>query len=315
MTLTIKFILYQILIIAPFILGYAAKKHFKNPKGLSKKLININLISIEPVIAFWSILGLRLSNEIFLLPAGALLIVLSGFITGHFFAFTAKMKGIRKSTFIISSSLANHGYTMGGFICYLFLGEQGLGLAVLFISYFMPYIFLFIFPYAKIASGKKEYKNNLIKGFFLNFQNMPFYAIIAALCFKLAGIKRPEINFPINELLMISIALYYFSLGINFSFDGLRGILKENIFLVLIKFMIIPASALLILSGINIGHSIKTIILIQSFMPAAIFSVAASILFDLDSKFASGLFVFNTIIFITIVLPVMFMFKDYILNF
>ena len=315
MSLTIKFFLYQILIIAPFIAGYAAKKHLKNPKGFSKKLININFISLEPVIAFWSILGLRLSNEMIFLPAGALMLVLSGFIAGYFFSFTAKMKGIRKSTFIISSSLANHGYTMGGFVCYLFLGEQGLGLAVLFISYFMPYIFLFIFPYAKIASGKNEYKHNIIKGFFLNIQNMPFYAIIAALCFKLAGIKRPEINFPILELLMISIALYYFSLGLNFSFDELKGITKENIFLILIKFMIIPAAALLILSGIKINHSIKTIILIQSFMPAAIYSVAASILFDLDSKFASGLFVVNTITFITIVLPVMFMFKDYILNF
>ncbi len=315
MPLTIKYLFYQILIIAPFIAGYAARKNFKNRRDFSKRLININLIFIEPLIAFWSILGLSLSEEMIFLPAGALALVLSGFAVGFLFASASKMKGIRKSVSMISSSLANHGYTMGGFICYLFLGEQGLGLAVLFISYFMPYIFLFIFPYAKIASGKSEYRGNIVKGFLLNFQNMPFYAIIVSLCLKLAGIKRPDINFPINELLMISIALYYFSLGLNFSFDGLRGTASANIFLVLIKFLIIPASVLMALSGVNIDHSIKTIILIQSFMPAAIYSVAASILFDLDSKFASGLFVVNTIIFITIVLPAMFLFRDYLLNF
>lgn len=314
MAVKTEFIIFQVLILAPFVCGYLLKNRIDEPEAVSKKIINANLLTIEPLIALWAVWGLEFKSELVFLPAAGLALVLAGLALGFALLSFTGIKGIRKATLIISTSIANHGYTMGGFLCYFFLGEEGLGLALLFISYFMPYIFIVIFPYAKISSGQDRYRRNPVRGFFLNFQNMPFYAILTAIFLKIIDIPRPEIHFPLKGLLAISILAYYFSLGINFDLRGLRGIAKENFYLALIKFLIIPAAAVLILSGISLDSSIKTIIIIQSFMPAAIYSVVTAVLFDLDAKLATGLFVINTLVFLLIVLPAMFLWQNLIIN-
>ena len=312
--LIIEYLFFQILIIVPFIGGYFVNKKLADSISITKKLIGINLVSIEPLIVLWSIWGLNLERNLIFLPISGLFIVLTGLILGFLFSKILKISEKRKATFLISSSLSNHGFTMGGFICYLFLGENGLGLSFLFIAFFIPYLFIVIFPYAKLSSGKREYKSNPVRGFLLNFKNMPLYAVIAALSLQSFGISRPGINFPVDILLKTSIAIYYLTLGINFNYKGLNNIIKENVSLVLIKFILLPIITFFILRSIDLNSSIKAVVLIQSFMPAAIYSVITAILFDLDSRLASGLFVINSIIFIIIVIPAMIIIKNFLLS-
>jgi predicted permease len=125
---------------------------------------------------------------------------------------------------------------------------------------------------------------------------------------------RPSIAFPIDLFLIISIAVYYLSLGMSFSFHYVKEIKRENLILSLIKFILIPLITLLILMQTDFSSAIKSVIAIQSFMPVAIYSVVTAILFGLDSRLASGLFVINTIIFLTIVLPLLFILRSFILN-
>jgi hypothetical protein len=67
--------------------------------------------------------------------------VIMGLAAGAVVSFLLGFNAIQKHTVIISSSLANHGVTMGGFLCYLILGEHGLALSFIFITYFMPYVY------------------------------------------------------------------------------------------------------------------------------------------------------------------------------
>ncbi|MDY6969420.1 MAG: AEC family transporter [Spirochaetota bacterium] len=314
MSLITKYILFQILIVAPFIAGYFLKNKFRDVEALTKKLIGINLATIDPIIVLWSIWGLSISLKLILLPISGIVIVLIGMLLGYVLVNFLSLEEKSRATFLISSSMANHGFTMGGFICYLLLGETGLGLSMIFISYFMPYLILFIFPYAKISSKISNYKENFVRNFIFNLQNMPIYSVILALIFHAFDFKRPDFNFPVTLFLMISISIYYFSLGTSFSFDGLTKIIKENIFLASLKFLIIPITVYFLLKTVNLTSSLKAVIFIQSFMPAAVYSVISSILFDLDSKLASGLFIFNTVVFITIVLPILILFKNIILT-
>jgi malate permease and related proteins len=306
MPLKIKFIIFQILIILPFITGIYLKKKIPSPSETAKKIISINLIFLEPIIIFWSIWGLNLKKEYFILPLSGLFIVISGMILGKLTLPFLNLEERGKSTFLISSSIVNHGFTMGIFLCYLFIGEEGLGLGAIFILYFMPFIFIVIFPYARRASNKLNNRENSFKQFFLNFQNMPIYAGILAILFYQIGIKRPDIYFPVDFILILVIVLYYFTLGINFNFNDIKINLAPQITLGIIKFLAIPLIVAIFISLIEMEKNIKSVILIQSFMPAAIYSVMASILFDLDSRLASGLFVVNTVFFLLVVLPVLF---------
>jgi predicted permease len=308
----IKFVIFQIIIILPFITGYISRRFIKNTQDTAKKIIRINLLSIEPLIVLWSIWGLTLSFDQVFLPLSGLALVIAGFLIGLFTVLFTGRKGPGRKTYLISSSLANSGFTMGGFICYLIAGEKGLGLSAIFTLYFMPYTFIFIFSYAKTNTVKKLLSlNGFIENFF-NLQNMPLYAIMLALFLHVIGFKRPNVNIPLDALLLISIGLYYFTLGLNFSLGDFKSTGKEQFLLAVTKFLILPIITIFILGLTHLDPGVKTIIIVQSFMPAAVYSVVSSILFDLDSRLASSLFVINTVIFLILVLPILFLYREII---
>jgi hypothetical protein len=308
MNITTKFIIFQLVVLIPFFIGsLLQKKMVKAPQTL----IRMNLICLEPLIALWSIWGLSLNLTYIALPISGFFLVLAGGVLGYLFMPFVRLQGKSKATFIISSSLANHGFTMGGFLCYLFLGERGLGLALIFTSYFMPYIFFVVFPYARSLSSKERFGIKFLQENIINIQNMPLYAIIVALCLQLFGIKRPNIFFPIDVILLISVGMYYFALGINFNVKNIFSCFRENVSIIAIKFLLIPLMTLITLKFIHLDNLVAEVILIESFMPAAIYSVVASVLFNLDAKLATNLFVINTIVFIAFAFPAFFIFQEH----
>ena len=308
MTPALKFFIFQMLVICPFLVGIYVKNKISDPPVLAKKLVRTNLILFDPLIALWSIWGLSLSGDMVFLPLAGITIAIAGLILGRITVpfITSGVK--ERTTYLISSSLANHGYAMGGLVCYLMAGEKGLGLSVIFTSYFMPYIFIFIFPFAKSsASGRFSFKS--AGASFLALQNLPLFAVLAAVMLHVFRIPRPAVFFPIDALLMVSISLYYFTLGINFMFKDVLSVKKEYVFLAAIKFLMLPLLTFIIMLFIDLDRDIKSVIFIESFMPAAVYSVVVAILFDLDSRLASGIFVTSTVAFILIILPVLFLLK------
>ena len=150
--------------------------------------------------------------------------------------------------------------------------------------------------------------------FFLSLQNMPLFAIILSLILLALGIKRPHILFPVDAFIMISMTLYYFTLGLNFEMPSFFGSGRENAALAMIRFLLVPFVTLLVLKIVHLSPQVETVILVQSFMPAAIYSVVASVLFDLDAGFASNLFVWNSGVFLAGILPVLFIFRNFLLT-
>jgi len=306
MSETLKFALFQVVILAPFIAGYLTQNKFKNPEKTTKVILRSNIIIIEPLIVLWCIWDLKFTPDLILLPFAGLFLAILGLFCGFLSSPFLRIKGIRKQTFLISSSLANHGFTMGGFLCYFFLGEKGLGLSIILVLYFIPYVYGFIFPSAKIASKRIQKNGGSFKKLILDPQNMPLFAMVLTIMLRLSGIKRPDINFPIEALLLLSISLYYLSLGINFTSFEIKKLKKEHLALAVIKFLIVPLITFIILRFINPDQTVMVVIMIQAFMPAAVFSVITSVLFNLYAKMASSLFVLNTVIFLLIILPAMF---------
>lgn len=302
-TIITKFIIFQLCIWLPITAGaFFSSKEYIDVQKLSQRLITINLISLESFIVLWTIWGLDLTPDLIILPFAGFIEVLLGLLAGIAICTLTQCKGIQKHTFIISSSLANHGFTMGGFLCYLFLGEKGLALAFIFIIYFMPYVIMVIFSYARYVGTNAPFS---FKRYILTPQNMPLYAVFAALLLHYLDIKRPIINIPLDPMLATSLTIYYFSMGIYFKFKNIKGFWKSHIMLALIKFIIVPLFMYFLLLFPQLSHDIKTVIQLQSFMPAAIYSVITSILFNLDKEMATSMFVVNTIVFSGIMMPLL----------
>jgi predicted permease len=313
MSTEMKFLLFQGVIILPLLFGTFLKKRFENPEKQAKRIININIFLFQPLIILWSVWGMKMQEGLIYLPMAGTALVAAGFLLGIILVPFTGLTGKSRTTFIISSSLANHGFTMGSFLCYLIAGERGLSLAMVFLVYFIPYTFGFIFPYARLSSTGEGYSWDSLKDSLFAVQNIPLYTVLVALILNFLDIGRPDVSFPIDFLLMVSIALYYFTLGINFTFRGTGFFSREQIILLASKFIVLPGAVFLILIPVELSPGIEMVIKVQSFMPAAIYSVISAILFDLDSYLATRLFVVNTLFFVLLVLPLLIFFKDYIL--
>ncbi len=65
MSVEMKFILFQAVIILPLLSGTLFKKRFKNPEKLARRIINLNLSFFQPLIILWSVWGMKLSAGLF----------------------------------------------------------------------------------------------------------------------------------------------------------------------------------------------------------------------------------------------------------
>ncbi len=314
----IKFIILWVVILIPFFAGSLIRKNLHSPANTAKKLIRINLFLLEPVILFWTIWGLRIHHDLIALPAAGILTVIAGFLLGKLMLKFLRIDGIKADSYLISSTLANQGMTLGGLICYLVSGEQGLALATIYVIYYLPFVFTFIFPFAKYSSirhsGRLQEKHRItfreFISFFFSLQNLPLAGVGAALLLHGLNFQRPSVSFPLDFLLFTAISLYYLTLGINFETGHITASLREQSALAISKFLILPFITFIALNFLDLEQSVETVIQIQSFMPAAIYSVISSILFDLDSKLTSGLFVVDSLLFLGIVLPGMMIIKE-----
>lgn len=297
------FAVFQAVIILPFGIGLALRRRVIDPEKFTRRLLRLNITLIEPLIVIWCVWGLELTRDLFLVPVAGLGLAVCGLVAGIILLSVLGLSKQRAITFLISATLSNHGFTMGGFLCYLFFGEQGLGLSIIMVLYFIPYLYGFVFPILKAITHTQQ-QGNVLRDYILDARNMPLAALVVAALLHGMGIERPAIAFPVNALFVLSIALYYLTVGMNVVATGLSGMLRPHLCLAAIKFIIVPAVATGILSVVPIEQGMKAVILLQSCMPAAVYSVVTSVLFGLDASLASSLFVVNTAVFICGVLPV-----------
>lgn len=302
--LIVKYILFQVLIVAPLIIGIMSRKRQLCQPELARRLVNLNLMLIEPLVVLWSIWGLDLSGRMLLLPLAGVMLVVAGGI-GGFVALKRKPQApASHATFLISAALANHGFTLGGFICYMLFGEAGLGRAFIFISYFMLFLMGVVFPYARRV-GMPQLSAGWLRTYILTPQNLPLVAVLSAITLQLAGVRRPNWPVPVDLLLLISVTIYYFTVGFNFDFSSQGLAWLENCHMALIKFIFVPLVAYGLTRVLPLDPISLKVIQVEAFMPAATYSVVTSVMFRLDARLASGIFVVNTAAFLVLVLPLL----------
>lgn len=303
--------------------GDAAEKS-RGAEALSRRLVRWNLALLEPPVAFWVVWGLRLEGEQIALPLLGFFVVGAGFLLGGLFLPLAGIdrESPRRPVFRISASLANHGFSMGGFLCFLFFGEEGVALTMLFVLYFLPWVFLFIFPYAQSraplhagapAAVKDRRRLQSVLRRLLSWNYTPLYAALIAVALNGAGAERPDFAFPLALLMLLSAGLYYLALGLSFDLRDFRAGLRPQLALACIKFALLPACVAgglfaLEASGLYALPSLwRNIVVLQACMPAAVYSVATAVLHRLDAGFAASLFLGSTGLFLLVGFPMLYL--------
>ena len=281
---------------------------------LRKSLLKSALLFLNPITVVGAIWVMELKDpRIATLPFLGMGQIFLGGLLALLFSKLLRLERKQAGSLFTCGSFTNLG-TMGGLVCYVFLGEIGFGLVYIY-RLFEEFIYYAIgFPIAKLfssAPGEREGLLNRLK----TLATDPF--ILVSLCslvlgslLNLSGTKRPELYQTVNSILIpLAALLLIISIGLAMKISKVRDYLKECIAVSAIKFLIVPAvmTSLAFLLGYREmagGHLIKVVILLSS-MPVAFNALIPPSLYDLDVDLANSCWLFTTSLFI-IILPVLY---------
>ncbi|MDA3899587.1 MAG: AEC family transporter [Spirochaetes bacterium] len=311
----LRFIIFQLVIVTFFLLFNVLRNRISNREKLIHIFIRINLFLLEPFLAFWTGWNITFKASLLWLPAAGISTALATFGLGLILSRFIRETGLRRETFTIASSLSNQGYTMGAFICYVLFGEEGLALTLIYIIYFAFFAYGFIFTYASFkgsGNAEKVSISSLLRRL-ISAKNLPLYALIAALTLNAAGIERPSISLNLDFIIFPIVILSFSMLGLSYNIRSLNIFSRSAFFLTGIKFVICPLFGLLFVSVFQLPAHYARIIIVESMMPVAVYSVVTANLFKLDSEYAASLFVINTLQFLILFFPLLYIITEYLL--
>ena len=281
---------------------------------LRKSLLKSALLFLNPITVVGAIWVMELKDpRIATLPFLGMGQIFLGGLLALLFSKLLQLERKQAGSLFTCGSFTNLG-TMGGLVCYVFLGEIGFGLVYIY-RLFEEFIYYTVgFPIAKLfgsAPGEREGLLNRLK----TLATDPF--ILVSLCslvlgslLNLSGTKRPELYQAVNSILIpLAALLLIISIGLAMKISKVRDYLKECIAVSAIKFLIVPAvmTSLALLLGYREmagGQLIKVVILLSS-MPVAFNALIPPSLYDLDVDLANSCWLFTTSLFI-IILPVLY---------
>lgn len=297
----------------PLSIGYIFKKYGFLKEEFSRGITASIITFLSPVIVCLSFWKLNLSHvRILTLPlVGAIISTLS-ILPALFFSKLHKLSRQRAGSYITSAMFSNVGYTLGQFLAFIFLGEEGFGLAVLYVTYFGMYLYTIGFHIAEYFGGQKTEgilaARNLKKLFTEPIRFMPLLGVLAGVALNLTGITRPEAFSKLNDILVpTATAGFLFAIGLTLRLRVIAKFMSECLTMSVIKFIYSPMIGLGLsyLLGFNkIMNSVPLkVVFILSVMPTGISSLTLANLFDLDQDLSNSVWIVTTILAL-LLLPV-----------
>ena len=289
-------VIYSILSIYVFILlGFLAKMYFKEEIE-DKTITLINVYFLQVFLTFWGLLVRPIDASLIFAPSIYLVIVLIVLLLS---AFVAKLLFEDKKEYSIATIVALIGNTgnLGIPINIAIFGEESIPYTTIInlVNIFIVYT-IGVFYYSRGTFDTRTSLKNILK--------LPIlWAAILAILLSVNN-YRPD-GAILNMLMMgayTSMTMQLFLFGIYMYGTKMREISKKLIVWVLsIKFIILPLITFVVLFNIEMPSMIKGIIFVQLLMPLAVANVNLSSLYDCKPKLVTGLVFISSFVFLGII--------------
>jgi len=310
-----KFALMAACIYLPLGLGYACRKAGWLQPDLSKRISRTTILTLEPItvlVGCW-VLDLSSAGRAVLVPVAGALVSLGLLGAGFGGALLFRIEGTRRGAYLVCAMMSNIGMSLGGFICYMFLGPQGQGLSVLYTAHFLPVCFtLGVVLASHYAAGARTTLRETLVGVAKNpLVIAPNCALVLGLVLNATGMRVPEWVGPVNSVAVFAVVcLYSFAIGLTLRLGKLASYWREAASLMAVKFALGPllgAVVVLLLGQWDAFHgALWRVVIIEAAMPVAIFATVVSNLFDLDRDLANSCWVVTTLA-CAAVIPVLYL--------
>lgn len=299
---------------------WSKKNQWLNAEFLQKlaiflqKLGMIWLMSITYIGSLW-IFEIDSITELISLPfVGGLATIAGGL-------FAVRLANYLKYNRLDTGSIFSCGFfsntvSLGGMICFFYLGEEGYALVPIYTFLIRLFYFGAGYPIARMYGSDNSSEENITKKLLAILKDPFFYigvgAVLLGLLLNMSSLPRPKIYGYVNEMLIpISTFILLFSVGLNLKLSRVNHYIKESLYLSAIKFLAVPLITLaivLLLKYQSIGNGLPLkVSLIMSSMPVAFNSVIAANIYNLNVDLVNACWIFTTI-GIIFVLPLLFFF-------
>jgi len=273
-------------------------------KELRKLLQKIAILFFLPISSIGALWIIKIEDvRIAALPFLGFFALLVGGVLGLIAAKLLKLNRKKSGSMFTCGSFSNIS-SIGGLICYLFLGEKGYALFSLYKLFEVITYFAIGFPIAKSFSSNFTIKDNIItrlKKIFMDiFVVVAIASMAIGLFLNLSGIERPEFYKTINAIFIpLGTVILLISIGLGMKFGKVRNYISECLAISSIKFILVPliVSATAFLLGfaeIEEGLPLKIVIILSS-MPVAFTAIIPPSIYDLDLDLANSCWLVTTL--------------------
>ena len=281
---------------------------------LRKLLQKIGLLFFMPISFIGALWMVKIDNlNIIALPFLGIFALLMGGVLGFASAKLFKLNRKDTGSMFVCGSFTNIG-SIGGLVCYLFLGEKGFALFPIYKLFEQVIYYAIGFPIAKSFSNdiiKKEKITSQLKKVFTDiFVVVALASITIGAFFNLSGIERPEFYKTINAIFIPGgTIILLISIGLAVKFRKVKKYIKECITISIIKFILMPLiiSTIAIFLGYGLieGSLPLKVVIILSSMPVAFTALVPASIYDLNLDLANSCWLVTTLSLI-VILPLLF---------
>ncbi|MGB9936224.1 MAG: AEC family transporter [Methanobacterium sp.] len=282
-------------IIIMIVIGYFLKR-LKILKPNDADLLNKIVINIAiPALIFNAIYNIDISILPIIAPI-PLICMAVGILSGLVAYIFAKIKKYPQKTvwsIVITSSMFNSGFLGYPFVLGVF-GGDGLVRAVFYDLGSMMLFIIFGVVLLLIYGGK--YTTILKRALIFP----PIWAVALAIFLNYINFEIGPIIFnTLDYLSGAAIPLIMISLGLSLEFRGIKENVQAIFSVSIIKLLIAPAIAAVIVLLLGIEGLEKQVTIIEAAMPSAMLSLVLAITYNLDIKTAASCIFTSTILSLT----------------
>ncbi len=281
---------------------------------LRKLVLKTALFAALPVTVIGAVWSMKINDpRIATLPFLGVFALFLGGVSALGISRLLGLGRLQTGSFFVCGSFTNLG-SIGGLICYIFLGETGFGLVSLYRLFeeFLYYMvgFSVARSYSVEFKEKENVLNRLKRTAFDPLVIVSVSSLLIGALLNLSGLARPGFYRTLNSLLIpLTTIAFLVPVGMVMKIKKVRNYFKECILISFIKFLIVPVTVTCLAFFLGYRHIGGGLILkavtILSCMPVAFIALIPPSLYDLDLDLANSCWLFTTSLLI-IILPALY---------
>ena len=303
----LSFLTSQALIWLPLLAGNHLRRLGWLKESVSKPLITINLMAFAPVIFTMGIWRLdRSLPKWFMAPLLLALLLAVSTLISMVISPRLSHKRTAVGTYIFMIPLCNIGHTMAGYLTLLLLPDEIFPYNVILMWPMTIFALLVWLPLGiHLGHGRRSFLRSYGQAVRSPIA-MPLVGVLTGSMLNASGIPMPDICFVVLKVMVFAATiLMMFAIGCRLHFHRLKRFFRLLGVIHIMKFLVHPMIMVSLCLLFEISGDLAGVLFIASCMPCGVQVVSMSTLFDLDVDLANAGYIWTTVIFMILILPLM----------